>query len=125
MAQRTGHERLEEELMEDNFSTTQQLALWLDSHGSTLNFTLETLAQHRSLINQLQDKVSYIIWQGERIEAMHEVRTHNTARPKRSPGTTARRRTRARGRPSVSRVVRLSQFCKNGEILLFTDDSYV
>jgi hypothetical protein len=51
MAQRSARERSEEELVEDNFSTTQQLALCLDSHSSTLTFTLDTLAQHCTLIN--------------------------------------------------------------------------
>jgi hypothetical protein len=90
MAQRPGHERLEEELVEDNFSTTQQLALRLDSHSSTLNFTLETLAQHRSLINQLQDEVDYLRRQGERIEAMHEVRTHNSTEQSQNEETGSR-----------------------------------
>lgn len=78
MAHHPGHERLEEELVEDNFSTTQQLALRLDSHSYTLNFTLKTLAQHHSLINQLQDEVDFLKRKGERIEAMHEVKTHNS-----------------------------------------------
>ena len=43
----------EEEVVGDNFHTTQYLALRLDSHNATLNFTLETLSNHRALINQL------------------------------------------------------------------------
>jgi hypothetical protein len=79
MAQRPARERLEDELVEDNFSTTQQLALCLDSHSSTLTFTLDTLAQHRTLINQLQDEVEFLRRQGERMEAMLEARTSNSS----------------------------------------------
>jgi hypothetical protein len=55
MDQRPGQENQEEEMVDDNFITTQHLALRLDSHGTTLSFTMETLSQHRALINQLQD----------------------------------------------------------------------
>ena len=63
--------------MEDNFSTTQQLALRLDSHSSTLTFTLDTAAQHHTLINQLQDEVEILRRQGERMEAKLEARPSN------------------------------------------------
>jgi hypothetical protein len=79
MAQRPTRERLEDKLVEDNFSTTQQLALRLDSHSSTLTFTLDTLAQHHTLINQLQDEVEFLRRQGERMEAMLEARTPNSS----------------------------------------------
>jgi len=52
----------------DNFLTTQHLAMFLDSHSTTLNFTLETLSQHRALINQLQDEVEFLRSKGERLE---------------------------------------------------------
>jgi hypothetical protein len=78
MDQRPGQENQKEEMVEDNFFTTQQLALRLDSHSSTLNFTMETLSQHRSLINQLQDEVDFLRRQGERIEELHGTRAHNS-----------------------------------------------
>jgi len=40
----------------------------LDSHNATLNFTLETLSNHRALINQLHDEVDFLRSQGERLE---------------------------------------------------------
>jgi hypothetical protein len=52
----------------DKFLTTQHLAMRLDSHSATLNFTLETLSNHRALIRQLQDEVDFLRSQGERLE---------------------------------------------------------
>jgi hypothetical protein len=78
MAHHSAHERSEEELVEDNFSTTQQLTLCLDSHSSTLTFTLDTLAQHHTLINQLQDEVKFLRRQGENMEAKLEARPPNS-----------------------------------------------
>jgi len=72
-------ERPKDELVEDNFSTTQHLTLHLDSHSSTLTFTLDTLAQHHTLINQLQDEVEFLRRQGERMEAKLEARPSNSA----------------------------------------------
>jgi hypothetical protein len=40
----------------------------LDSHSTTLNFTLETLSNHRALISQLQDEVDFLRSQGENLE---------------------------------------------------------
>jgi hypothetical protein len=55
------------------------MALRLDSHSSTLTFTLDTLAQHRTLINQLQDEVEFLRRQGERMEAKLEARPSNSS----------------------------------------------
>jgi hypothetical protein len=74
MAQCPARERLEDELVEDNFSTTQQLELHLDSHSSTLTFTLDTLAQHCILINQLQYEFDFLKRQGEHMEVILEAR---------------------------------------------------
>jgi hypothetical protein len=60
MAQRPARERSEHELVDDNFSTTYQLGLRMNSHSSTLTFTLDTLAQRHTLINQLQDEVEFL-----------------------------------------------------------------
>jgi hypothetical protein len=79
MAHRIARERLEDELVDDRFSTTQQLALCLNSHSSTLTFTLDTLAQHRTLINQLQDEFELLRLQGERMEAILEARPPNSS----------------------------------------------
>jgi hypothetical protein len=68
MEQRRAQEDREEETVGDNFLTTQHLAMRLDSHSATLNFTLETLSHHRAMISQLQDEVDYLRSQGERLE---------------------------------------------------------
>jgi hypothetical protein len=57
-----------EESVEDNFTTTQKLSLKVDVHSSTLSFALETLAQHRVLIGQLQDEVDYLCRHGESLQ---------------------------------------------------------
>jgi hypothetical protein len=41
MAQKQAQEKMEEELVDDNFTTTHKLSLCLNSHSSTLYFTLE------------------------------------------------------------------------------------
>jgi hypothetical protein len=64
--------------VDNKFSTTQQLALRLDSHSSTLTFTLDTLAQHYTLINQLQDEVEFLKRQGECMETILEARPSNS-----------------------------------------------
>jgi hypothetical protein len=79
MAQQQAREKMEEELVDDNFTTTQQLSLCLDSHGSTLSFTLETLAQHRTLISQLQDEFEFLRRQGETIETKLDARSPNSS----------------------------------------------
>ena len=50
----------DEKLVEDNFTFTHQLSLKVDSHSSNLSFSLETLAEHKALIGQLQDKVDFL-----------------------------------------------------------------
>jgi hypothetical protein len=95
MAQHPARERLEEELVDDNFTTTQQLSLCLDSHSSTLSFTLDTLAQHRTLISQLQDEVEFLRRQGENIETKLE------ARPPNSPAQSQNEETRSRPEPTL------------------------
>jgi len=40
----------------------------LDSHSATLNFTLETLSNHRAMISQLQDELDFLRSQGESLE---------------------------------------------------------
>jgi hypothetical protein len=57
----------------------QQLALHLGSHRSTLTFTLDTLAQHHTLINQLQDEFEFLRRQGENMEAKLEARPLNSS----------------------------------------------
>jgi hypothetical protein len=59
-------------MVDDNFSTTQQLTLYIESHSSTLTFTMDTLAQHCTLINQLQDEVEFLRRQGEKMESKLE-----------------------------------------------------
>jgi hypothetical protein len=68
MDQRRIQEDRKEEEVGENFLTTQHLALRLDAHRTTMNFTLETLSQHRAMIIQLQDEVDYLRSQGERLE---------------------------------------------------------
>jgi hypothetical protein len=68
MDHRRTQEEREEETVGDNFLTTQYLAMRLDSHNATLNFTLETLSNHRALISQLQDEVDFLRSQGEKLE---------------------------------------------------------
>jgi hypothetical protein len=46
--------------VEDNFTSTQSLSIKVNSHGLTISFTLDTLAQHRMLIGQLQDEVDFL-----------------------------------------------------------------
>jgi hypothetical protein len=55
-------------MVDNNFITTQHLAMRLDSHSTTLRFMMENLSQHRALISQLQDEVDFLRRQGERIE---------------------------------------------------------
>jgi hypothetical protein len=57
----------DEELVEDNFTFSHRLSLKVDSHSSTLSFALETLAQHRALIGQLQDEVDFLRRQGVKV----------------------------------------------------------
>jgi len=64
----------DEEMVDENFHTTQQLAMHLDSHSATLNFTLETLSSHHEMISQLRDEVEYLRSQGERLEKDKENR---------------------------------------------------
>jgi hypothetical protein len=71
-------ERPEEEMVHDNFTTTQQLSLCLDSHSSTLSLSLDTLAQHHMLISQLQDEFEFLRRQGENIETKLEARPPNS-----------------------------------------------
>lgn len=66
-----------EEMVDENFHTTQQLAMRLDSHSATLNFTLETLSSHRAMISQLQDEVEYLRSQRERLEKDKENRAQD------------------------------------------------
>jgi hypothetical protein len=40
---------------------------------------METLSQHRALINQLQDEVDFLRRQGERLEELHGTRAHDSA----------------------------------------------
>jgi hypothetical protein len=100
--------------VEDNFSTTQQLALCLDSHSSTLTFTLYTLAQHHTLINQLQDEVEFLRHQGESLEAKLEARPSNSSAQSQNEETGSRADPKlpdlnvaleppTRGRPSLRR----------------------
>jgi hypothetical protein len=84
MEQRRGQDDREEEMVDDNFLTTQHLAMRLDAHSTTLNFTLETLSQHRALINQLQDEVDFLRRQGERHEESHGNRAQDIAGQSRS-----------------------------------------
>jgi hypothetical protein len=81
--------------VDDNFTTTQQLSLCLDSHSSTLSFTLDTLAQHRTLISQLQDEVEFLRRQGENIETKLE------ARPPNSPAQSQNEETESRPEPTL------------------------
>jgi hypothetical protein len=62
------------ESLEDNFTSTQRLSLKVDSHNFTLSFSLETLAQHRVLIGQLQDEVDFLHRQGESLQRQLDVR---------------------------------------------------
>jgi hypothetical protein len=68
MYHRRTQEEREEEMVGDNFLTTQYLEMCLDSHNTTLKFTLETLSNHHALISQLQDEVDFLISQGEKLE---------------------------------------------------------
>jgi hypothetical protein len=79
MAHRPTRERLEDELVDDNFSITQKMALRLDSHSCKLTFTLDTLAQHHTLINPLQDEVDFLRHQGECMETILEARPSNSS----------------------------------------------
>jgi hypothetical protein len=79
MAQFSTHERQEEELVDENFSTTQQLALHINSHKSTLTFTLDTLSQYHTLINRLQYEVEFLRCQGEHVEAKLEAKPPNSS----------------------------------------------
>jgi hypothetical protein len=72
-----GRMERDEEMVDENFHTTQQLAMRLDSHSATLNFTLETLSSHRAMISQLQDEVEYLRSQGERLEKDKENRAQD------------------------------------------------
>jgi hypothetical protein len=65
---------LEDELVDDNFTTTHRLSLRIDSHSSTLSFTLDTLAQHMTLIGKLQDEVDFLRRQGEVMQARLDAR---------------------------------------------------
>jgi hypothetical protein len=65
---------VDEELVEDNFTSTHRLSLRVDSHSSTLSFTLETLAQHRTLIGKLQDEVDFLRRQGEMMQTKLDAR---------------------------------------------------
>jgi hypothetical protein len=77
MDQRPRQENWEEEMVDDNFITTQHLASRLDSHSTTLSFTMETMSQHRALINQLQVEVDFLRRQGERLEELHWTRAQD------------------------------------------------
>jgi hypothetical protein len=90
MAQRPARERSKDELVEDNFSTTQQLALRMDSHSSTLTFTLDTPAQHHTLIKQLQDEFDFLRRQGERMKAIMEARPSNSSAQSQNEETRSR-----------------------------------
>jgi hypothetical protein len=68
MDHRRTQEEQEEEMVGGNFLTTQHLAMCLDSHRATLNFTLETLSNHHALINQIHDEVEVLRSQGERLK---------------------------------------------------------
>jgi hypothetical protein len=60
--------------VDDNFTTTQRLSLIIESHNSTLSFTLDMLAQHQTLIGQLQDEVDFLRRQGEAMKARLDAR---------------------------------------------------
>ena len=64
--------------MDANFITTQHLAMRLDSHNTTLSFMMETMSQHRALINRLQDEVDFLRRQGERLEELHGTRAQDS-----------------------------------------------
>jgi hypothetical protein len=68
----------DDELMEDNFTFTHRLSLKVDSHSSTLSFALETMAQHRALIGQLQDEVDFLRRQGESLQIQLEARASSS-----------------------------------------------
>jgi hypothetical protein len=68
----------DDELMEENFTFTHRLSLKVDSHSSTLSFSLETMAQHRALIVQLQDEVDFLHRQGEPLQIQLEERASSS-----------------------------------------------
>lgn len=78
-AQQQARANLEEELVDDNFTTTQRLSLIIESLSSTLSFTLETLAQHRTLIEQLQDEVNFLHRQREAMKARLNASSPNSS----------------------------------------------
>jgi hypothetical protein len=63
------------ESVEDNFTSTQHLSIKVDSHNSTISFALDTLAQHKMLIGQLQDEVDFLCRQGESLQCQLDRRT--------------------------------------------------
>jgi len=65
--------------VDDNFTTTQRLSLRIESHNSTLYFTLKTLAQHQMLIGQLQDEVDFLRRKGEAMKARLDVRSPSSS----------------------------------------------
>ena len=65
---------LEDKVVDDNFTTTHRLSLRIDSHNSTLSFTLDTLAQHQTLIGQLQDEVVFLRRQRKAMKARLDVK---------------------------------------------------
>jgi hypothetical protein len=58
----------EDELVEDNFTSFQNISLKFDPNNSSLYFSLDTLAQHKVLIGKLQDEVDFLRRQGEALQ---------------------------------------------------------
>jgi hypothetical protein len=72
-----------EEMVEDNFITIQKLVIKVNALTSTVTFALETLAQHRVLVGQLQDELDFLRRQGESLHQQLEHRkvTYETFSP--------------------------------------------
>jgi hypothetical protein len=65
---------MEDEMVDDNFTTTHRVYLRVNSHSSNLSFTLDTLAQHMTLIGKLQYEVYFLHRQGEVMQTRLEMR---------------------------------------------------
>lgn len=79
-------------VVEDNFTTIQKLVIKVNALNSTVTFALETLAQHRVLVGQLQDKVDFLRRQGESLQQQLEQRkaSFETSTPSMDTGCSLR-----------------------------------
>jgi hypothetical protein len=56
----------DEKVMESNFMEIQRLVIKVNALSSTTSFALETMAQHRVLVGQLQDEIDFLRQLGKR-----------------------------------------------------------